>query len=248
MVLLKGSTTTVSEWYVKSDTPTLYCRIYYVRAGAVTYRDEHTVRCLKSGHLYVFPATRPYEMTQDPAQPLTCLYLHLDSTPYLFSELLEVPVEKESFLYYLLETMESWIANDTSTYGDPVAENLAMSLINYLDNENLLQKVPEKLASTISYIAEHVREKITVKELSELCGYHTQYYIRLFCLHLGITPHQYLISYRMKRAVSLLNEGRSVAETADMVGYREVRNFIRGFKKYYGYSPSQVKRYTHVEF
>jgi AraC-like DNA-binding protein len=95
------------------------------------------------------------------------------------------------------------------------------------------------------YISDHLGEKITVELLSELCGYHKQYYIRLFSAHLGATPHQYLISYRMKRAFSMLLEGKSVSETADTVGYPELRNFIRAFKKYYGYSPSQVKKYIH---
>jgi len=246
MLFLKGSGTVFPEWHVKEDTPTSYCRIYYVRAGQVVYRDEHTMRHLKAGHLYVFPSTRPYEMTQDAANPLTCLHLHVDIAPHLLSELLEIAVEKGSFLEYLLETMEIWIAGCTDMQSDPVTENLAMSLIRYLDGEGLLQKVPEKLAITISYIADHFGEKITVEELSELCGYHTQYYIRLFCQHLGTTPHQYLMNYRMKRAISLLKEGRSVAETADIVGYPEVRNFIRGFKKYYGYSPGQIKRYMYV--
>ena len=44
---------------------------------------------------------------------------------------------------------------------------------------------------------------------------------------------------------SMLLEGKSVSETADTVGYPELRNFIRAFKKYYGYSPSQVKKYIH---
>lgn len=242
MLFLHGLTTVDPEWYVKEISPASYCRVYYVHAGMVVYRDEHTVKRLRIGHLYVFPSTRPYEMEQTPENPLNCLFLHVDIFPHLLSELVEIQVEEESFLKYLLDAIEAWIKEHSFDGIDVVLENLSNALVAYLSREKLLESVPERLADTIAYITEHVREKITVERLSELCGYHTQYYIRLFCSHMGITPHQYLIHYRMKLGLYGLMAGKSVAETADNVGYPEVRNFIRAFKKYYGFSPRQVKK------
>jgi AraC-like DNA-binding protein len=245
MLFLHGSETQGANWYVTEKAPTVYCRIYYLHSGQVFYRDAHTLKQLKSDHLYVFPSTLPYEMSHDPKDPINCLFLHVDIAPYLLSTLLELSVHQDLFLQHLLETMDTYIHNQPKQEIDSIMESLATALVSYLISKGHLQASPGKIADTIMYISDHLGEKITVELLSELCGYHKQYYIRLFSAHLGATPHQYLISYRMKRAFSMLLEGKSVSETADTVGYPELRNFIRAFKKYYGYSPSQVKKYIH---
>ena len=249
MLLLYGSQIVKENWYVKETNPTLYCRIYFVRTGHVRYRDEHTDKILKTGHLYIFPSTKPYEITQDPANRLSCLHLHVEITPYLLPDLVELQVEEGSFLMHLLDCMDKWIVPHPyhiCKYIDPVIEHLTVSFISYIKSQNLLQLVPEKLSDSIQYISEHVKENITVEHLSELCGYHKQYYIRMFYTHLGTTPHQYLIRYRMNLAFSLLMEGRSVSETADLVGYPEVRNFIRAFHKHYGYPPGKIMKHIHL--
>ena len=245
MLFLQGSETQGANWHVTEKAPTVYCRIYYLYSGQVLYRDAQTARNLKSGCLYVFPSTLPYEMSHNPNDPINCLFLHVDIAPFLLSSLLELPVSQDSFLLHLLEAMDTYIHCHPQKEIDSVMESLAAALVTYLVSAEYLQAPPGKIADTIMYISEHLNEKITVELLSELCGYHKQYYIRLFSTYLGTTPHQYLISYRMKRAFSMLMEGKSVSETADTVGYPELRNFIRAFKKYYGYSPSQVKKYIH---
>lgn len=245
MLFLQGSEPQGPLWHVTEKAPTVYCRIYYLHSGQVVYRDAHTVKQLKTDHLYVFPSTLPYEMNHNPNDPINCLYLHVDIAPYLLPSLLELPVQQDSFLLHLLETMDTYIHDQPKREIDSIMESLAAALVAYLISNGHLQAPPGKIADTIMYISEHLNEKITVELLSELCGYHKQYYIRLFSANLGTTPHQYLISYRMKRAFSMLMEGKSVSETADTVGYPELRNFIRAFKKYYGYSPSQVKKYIH---
>ena len=245
MLFLRGSEIQGAGWHVTEKAPTVYCRIYYLYSGQVLYRDTNTVKQLKTDHLYVFPSTLPYQMQHDPNDPINCLFLHVDIAPYLLSSLLELPVQQDPFLQHLLEAMDTYIHSHKSSEIDSVMEALANALVSYLISKGHLQAPPGKIADTIMYISDHSGEKITVELLSELCGYHKQYYIRLFSAHLGTTPHQYLISYRMKRAFSMLMEGKSVSETADTVGYPELRNFIRAFKKYYGYSPSQVKKYIH---
>lgn len=204
-------------------------------------------KLLKTGCLYVLPSTMPYELEQDPKDPLICLFLHVDITPCLLSDLLELPVKEGDFLKNLLNAMEMWIAKHPGPAVDGVMESLATAMVSYLDSEEYFQSAPGKIEESIRYVSEHLGEKITIESLSEQCGYHKQYFIRLFHSYLGITPYQYLISYRMKLAYSMLMAGRSVTETAEMTGYPEIRNFIRAFKKHYGCLPGQVKQHMRPE-
>ncbi|MBR6789519.1 MAG: helix-turn-helix transcriptional regulator [Oscillospiraceae bacterium] len=56
----------------------------------------------------------------------------------------------------------------------------------------------------------------------------------------GTTPFRYLAAIRMQKANFLLKEKRSVSETALQVGYRDIYQFSRAYRKYFGYPPSET--------
>ena len=65
------------------------------------------------------------------------------------------------------------------------------------------------------------------------------YLRKLFSKYRGLSPSRYLLRVRMKKANFYLSEGYSVCETAQNVGYRDVYQFSRAYKKHFGYSPSK---------
>jgi len=54
----------------------------------------------------------------------------------------------------------------------------------------------------------------------------------------GSTPNKYIRSIRLQKAKILLEEGKSVKETAYQVGFQKVQYFSKLFKSEYGKSPS----------
>lgn len=64
---------------------------------------------------------------------------------------------------------------------------------------------------------------------------------RHFKMHFGVNIYQYYLQKRMELAHRLLEENRSVNETAELLGYASVSNFIDIFKKYTGRLPGSVK-------
>jgi len=57
---------------------------------------------------------------------------------------------------------------------------------------------------------------------------------------MGISPKQYLLNYRMNVALSLMHKNNiSVSAAAYSVGYTDVCNFSKMFKKTFGISPSK---------
>ena len=59
------------------------------------------------------------------------------------------------------------------------------------------------------------------------------------------TPFSYLTRRRMEVARDMIKEHCTVTETAGRVGYSDVYQFSRAFKKYYGVSP---KNYESMNF
>jgi AraC-like DNA-binding protein len=69
------------------------------------------------------------------------------------------------------------------------------------------------------------------------------HFLRLFSKVLGVTPHQYLVRSRLRRAARLLcDEDRSVTDVALDVGFGDLSNFVRTFHRAAGISPGGFRR------
>ena len=68
------------------------------------------------------------------------------------------------------------------------------------------------------------------------------YLRRLFVRHTGLSPFRYLTRIRMEQAALLIRAGRTVGETALSVGYGDVYQFSRAYRKHFGYAPSSTAR------
>lgn len=69
------------------------------------------------------------------------------------------------------------------------------------------------------------------------------HYLRLFRAALGVTPHQYLLRCRLRRAARLLAESEdSVTDVAYDAGFADLSNFVRSFRRAAGMSPRAFRR------
>lgn len=67
------------------------------------------------------------------------------------------------------------------------------------------------------------------------------YFSRYFSTKTGRSFSDYLLDLRMKKAMELLGEKVKIYQVGERVGYRNNRNFLRTFKKYIGYTPSEYR-------
>ena len=64
------------------------------------------------------------------------------------------------------------------------------------------------------------------------------HFLRVFTRVLGVTPHQYLLRCRLRRAAQLLADAdRSVTDVAIDVGFADLSNFVRTFRRAAGVPP-----------
>ncbi len=66
--------------------------------------------------------------------------------------------------------------------------------------------------------------------------------IRTFKQEVGLTPHQFQMQNRVRKAQKLLNSSASVAEVALATGFFDQSHFIRCFEKIVGLTPTEYKR------
>ena len=86
-------------------------------------------------------------------------------------------------------------------------------------------------------------ERLDVAALARSASVSQAYFSRSFTSAFGETPHQYLMSRRMERAMALLRAGDlSVTEVCFAVGFSSLGSFSTQFRRFVGDSPSAYRQ------
>ena len=79
---------------------------------------------------------------------------------------------------------------------------------------------------TALWIEAHSEEPVRLGALARRAGLSVFHFLRVFSRVLGVTPHQYLVAARLRRAAALLsNPDQPVTEVAFEVGFGDLSNF-----------------------
>lgn len=103
------------------------------------------------------------------------------------------------------------------------------------------------LNQMMTYIEEHMEEKIEMCILAKFLGCSAYTMQRIFSMMTGFTIIDYIRRRRMSLAVLKLKEGRSVLEVALFFGYSSSEAFSRKFYSIYNIHPREVKK-KKIEF
>ena len=103
---------------------------------------------------------------------------------------------------------------------------------------------PRQAARAKEYLAEHFADDITLREVAQECRLSPTYFIKTFKRTTGITPHQWLLQYRIERAkVMIADTAMSLGEIALACGFADQSHLTRIFKTLVGESPGRWRRY-----
>ncbi len=99
------------------------------------------------------------------------------------------------------------------------------------------------VAKVIKYITENYNEAITLKSIASAVNFHQSYISRCFQKELNMPIHKYLLTFRLEQAMQLLMYSDSnIATIAEKTGFSNDKHFSTTFKKYYGISPSGLRK------
>lgn len=88
------------------------------------------------------------------------------------------------------------------------------------------------------FIDHNYSDKIDLDNISDEAYFSKFHFIRLFKSIYGKTPHQYLKSVRIAKAIQLLQADNSVSDACFSVGFDSLTSFSGLFKRTVGISPS----------
>jgi len=97
-----------------------------------------------------------------------------------------------------------------------------------------MQMNSEMLRRLLTYIDDHICEKISLVEMAELAAYSPFYFSKLFAEIMGMPITGYIRIRKLQYALASLLEGRKVLEVSLMYSFDSHEGFTRSFKELFG--------------
>lgn len=136
------------------------------------------------------------------------------------------------------------IAMDDNSHKDVIADfALKELLIRLMQTQarNLVEKNTLKNQSRVGFVADYIKknlhQKLSIDAMAKMACVSKSNFFKLFKEELGISPNEFIIRERIKKAKELLNQQSSVSEVAYNTGFSDTNYFIRVFKHIQGETP-----------
>lgn len=119
-----------------------------------------------------------------------------------------------------------------------------------MTSEKITSKTVVRISKAITYIEEHLQEKLILKEIASKAYFSPFHFHRLFSVVTGETLNNFIVRKRIEKAAAFLlhKKEMSVTEISEMVGFTSISSFSRAFKKFYSMSPLEFKKESKHKF
>lgn len=148
-----------------------------------------------------------------------------------------------SRLFSMCEASKSSAAKGYDVIGEFM---LCMSQLVRAHNasEGALANAPEDyVAASIAYMEKNYLYGVTVNSVAEYVGIERSYFYRLFKEKMHCSPSDWLIRYRLERAVEMMEQTQfSLTEIAYSVGFYDASHFSKAFTRLYKDSPNDYRK------
>lgn len=180
----------------------------------------------------------PYPRTDDETSGVYNLRQPVATTPAMQAEILSLITLPRS----------ARLTQDSAIY-QPISELIELECAGYLLAEDSTAATANRCVAVAEaaqiYIINTVKQGGHLPPISEIANHfhvHPDYLSRCHRLRYGMGLKSFMQEKLMQKAYSLLLNGEKVSDVAFKLGYWDISAFGRGFKKFYGVSPSKADR------
>jgi AraC-like DNA-binding protein len=226
--------------------------VSYVRKGSFGYHAHGQSFELVTGSILIGHPGDEYTCTHEHAGGDECLSFHLaseavDSIGYRPGIGRTVCVPPLPKLMVLAELGQAAVEGRSEVGLDEVGMMLAARVVESLSGAQCRSGEASscdrrRAVEAARWIDANSHEPIDLESAAAECGLSPFHFLRIFAKVLGLTPHQYLVRSRLRRAARLLaDDTGSITEVALDVGFGDLSNFVRTFHRAAGMSPRRFR-------
>lgn len=127
---------------------------------------------------------------------------------------------------------------------DDILTSLAYDIIaltKMVSKNRLKPKQSPHIKKCISFINEHLEDKLTVKLLAEICGISSDYLSQIFKREMDDNLSSYILTRKLEYSKELIAKGISNKEICETLKFSSPSYFVTAFKNKYHMTPTEFK-------
>lgn len=193
-----------------------------VLGGSLTLTQEHGSRRYHRDQSFSIPPYAPHSLTTDSACALLCLCV--DKTQ---------PIDEDR-LAALLRILPRACA--------PTFRQIELLAARWTRVKALDKSFAPDVALLVQRLESCPERKCSLAEMARAVFLSHCHLLRKFKREVGLTPHQFQVQNRVRKARRLLSESRTIAEAALAAGFCDQSHFIRQFERRVGLTPTAYRQ------
>jgi len=99
----------------------------------------------------------------------------------------------------------------------------------------------QQISKAVEYVHQHLDKPVSVDELADIVNMSSSGFHKKFKQVMHLSPLQYAKAIKLNRAQTYIMDGKSVTEASYMVGYNNLAQFSREYKRHFGILPSATR-------
>ncbi|MDD2970996.1 MAG: AraC family ligand binding domain-containing protein [Lachnospiraceae bacterium] len=231
--------------------------VHFVLDGKGTLEINDRLYYLKKDDIFLIPKGHPIRYYADEENPWEYMWITFDgemaeaylnhmelnaNTPVIHSTIpnkVYMPMIQK-----ILDTNELTLANEIKRVG-----YLYEIISTLIDAQSAVRKERNQYDYSsdtyVDYALQYIKfnyDHIKVNDIAQYIGINRSYLTSIFKKQLNISPQEYLVSFRLKKAAELLrNTNMTIQDISASIGYENALTFSKMFKQTYGVSPKHFR-------
>jgi AraC-like DNA-binding protein len=152
-------------------------------------------------------------------------------------------IDDEELAARLVRTHRMLVDRATALQGEEVIlETLVALVARHADRTGPTREAGQErqaVRRVREYIEARFDRDVTLGELAEVAGLSPFHLARVFRAEVGLPPHAYLESVRVREAQRLIRGGQTLVEVAHGVGFADQSHFTHRFRRLVGVTPGR---------
>ena len=224
-------------------------RLHYIVSGKGYYMLNGEKVFFKTGHIYIIPQNFDYVPGYDEDAGFKHMYFDFVSSKLFgFAKPVCIDVKENESINSTVNMLLSFFADCDKNIYDKYDKKYHITkvfafLMELIDDcYNISYMADRRIEKILNFIHDNYQKDITVTDMAKHLYLNKSYFSKMFLEKVKMSPHEYLVSYRISRGIELIKKGYKVSEAAEMVGYKNANSFSTAVKKYTGISPTANKK------
>lgn len=215
-------------------------------SGETVYTCQNKTYLCNHNHVILAPCGCSYEY--DSIVAGNFIWLNFGASQ-AHDQLIQIPVKNCQLLVDSIRKIESLQMNKPAMYHLAcLAEiyGLLLGLFKNITPKYVPSANQQKIQPAMDYLVQNYNRLLTNDELAAQTEFSTSYFRKLFNDVYGTSPLTYQQTLRIGKAKEMLKSNTgSISEIAAALGYSNIYDFSRAFKREVGVSPSNYAKSSH---